>query len=65
VNIWWNSWSDFWAMGQHGFYVWGSYGVAACLVVAEVLQARHARRQALREVWQAQQASLQDIGAAS
>ncbi|MEY2620670.1 MAG: hypothetical protein RIT26_490 [Pseudomonadota bacterium] len=52
-------------MGQHGFYVWGSYGVAACLVVAEVLQARHARRQALREVWQAQQASLQDIGAAS
>jgi heme exporter protein D len=65
VNIWWNSWSDFWAMGHHGFYVWGSYGVAACVVVAEVVQARMARRQALREVCQAQQVDMDERGASS
>ncbi len=50
MNIWWESWSDFWAMGKHGVYVWGSYGVALLLVWVEVVQARRARRQALIEV---------------
>ncbi len=50
MNIWWDSWSDFWAMGKHGFYVWGSYGVAVLLALAEVVQARRARQQALQEV---------------
>ncbi len=50
MNIWWESWSDFWAMGKHGVYVWGSYGVALLLVLAEVVQARRARQQALLEV---------------
>ncbi|MDE1990629.1 MAG: heme exporter protein CcmD [Betaproteobacteria bacterium] len=26
----WNSWSEFWAMGGYGLYVWGSFG--ACLL---------------------------------
>ncbi len=29
--------ADFFAMGGHGLYVWGSFGVAAILMVAEVI----------------------------
>jgi heme exporter protein D len=60
MNIWWDNWSDFWAMGKHGLYVWGSYGVAAALVIAEVWQAQRARRLALREVQQAQLARTEE-----
>jgi heme exporter protein D len=63
MNIWWDNWSDFWAMGKHGFYVWGSYGVAALLVCAEVWQARRARREALQEVRLARMAEDQREGA--
>ena len=45
----WNSASEFFAMGGYGLYVWGSYGVAAALMVAEPLMARHRHRQALRD----------------
>lgn len=57
MNIWWESWADFWAMGKHGVYVWGSYGVAALVVLGELMVARRARLQALAEVRQAVQAS--------
>ena len=57
MNIWWESWADFWAMGKHGFYVWGSYGVAALVVLGELMVARRARLQALAEVRQAVQAN--------
>ena len=60
MNIWWDSWADFWTMGKHGVYVWGSYGVAAVLVFAEVWQARRARQLALREVQQAQWAHTEE-----
>jgi len=33
----WASWSEFWAMNGYGFYVWGSYGVTAVLMIAEVI----------------------------
>jgi len=37
----WGGWSEFWAMGGKGFYVWGSYAVTlACLVVEVVLLRR-------------------------
>jgi heme exporter protein D len=52
MNIWWDNWADFWAMGKHGVYVWGSYGVAALLAIAEIIQARRARAQTLIEVRQ-------------
>jgi heme exporter protein D len=49
----WPSWSAFWAMGGHGFFVWGTYAVALVLLVAEPLlvavclrRARAAARQA-------------------
>jgi heme exporter protein D len=48
----WNSWHDFWSMGGRGAFVWGSYGVVAVAVVAEILAVRarlaRARRDAAR-----------------
>lgn len=46
----WQSWAEFWAMGGYAVYVWGSVGVTFVLLAFEVLQARLARRVALREV---------------
>jgi heme exporter protein D len=31
----WASWSDFWAMGGRGFYVWGAYGVTLAAMLIE------------------------------
>ncbi|MBS1197909.1 MAG: heme exporter protein [Proteobacteria bacterium] len=33
--IHWNSFADFLAMGGYGFYVWGSFGVTALIMVVE------------------------------
>jgi heme exporter protein D len=33
----WGSWDNFLAMGGYAFYVWGSYGVTAVLIVVEIL----------------------------
>ncbi len=44
----WNSWSDFVAMGGYGLYVWGSFGVTALVLAAEVASVV-ARRRALRQ----------------
>jgi heme exporter protein D len=41
--------TEFFAMGGYGFYVWGSYGVTAIVVVAEVLAVRSRRRAVLEE----------------
>ena len=32
----WGSLAEFFAMGGYASYVWGSYGVAAALIVAEL-----------------------------
>lgn len=32
----WTSWQEFWAMGGHGLYVWGSYAVTLAVIVTEV-----------------------------
>ncbi len=45
----WNSWSDFFAMGGYGLYVWGSYAMTAALMLAEPWLARRHRAQALRD----------------
>lgn len=29
--------AEFFAMGGHGFFIWGSYGVAALLMIAEIV----------------------------
>ena len=33
--IYWNSLSDFLAMGGYGFYVWGSFGLTALIIAIE------------------------------
>ena len=33
--MFWNSFSDFLAMGHHGLYVWGSFGVMAIAMILE------------------------------
>lgn len=43
----WASWSDFLAMGGYALYVWGSYGVTACLIGVEIILLRSRRRAAL------------------
>ena len=35
--IYWHSLSDFLAMGNHGFYVWGSFAVMALAMIVEPL----------------------------
>jgi heme exporter protein D len=46
----WNSVAEFWAMGGHGFYVWGSFGVTALVMLGESLLIRRQRTQLLREL---------------
>jgi heme exporter protein D len=46
----WNSWSDFWAMGGYGVYVWGSMGVTFGLLLVEVVQAVRAQGQVLAQL---------------
>ncbi|MCU0804217.1 MAG: heme exporter protein CcmD [Burkholderiales bacterium] len=43
----WESASQFFAMGGHGLYVWGSYAVALIAVVVEVALVRTRFRRAL------------------
>jgi heme exporter protein D len=49
----WASWSEFFLMGGYAFYVWGSYAVAAALVVAEIVALRSRRRAALAQAGRA------------
>ena len=43
----WGSWSNFFAMGGYGLYVWGSYAVVAGLIAAEVVLLALRRRNIL------------------
>ena len=36
--------SEFFAMGHHGFYVWGSYGVTALFMIAEIIIVKRSNR---------------------
>ena len=42
----WGGWSEFWAMGGYGFYVWGSYGVTFACLAAEIYLLRRRSREA-------------------
>ncbi|WP_018411113.1 heme exporter protein CcmD [Methyloversatilis thermotolerans] len=42
----WESARQFWEMGGYGFFVWGSYGVTALLVAAELLLLARRTKQA-------------------
>jgi heme exporter protein D len=40
----WHSWSDFVAMGGYAPYVWGSFGVAALVLVVECIGVSRRRK---------------------
>lgn len=44
MNIHWNSFGEFLAMGGYGLYVWGSFGVTALVMVAEPILAVRNRK---------------------
>lgn len=44
MNIYWNSFADFLAMGGYGLYVWGSFGVTALVMIAEPILAVRSRK---------------------
>ena len=46
----WNSASEFFAMGGHALYVWGSFGACALLMIVEPILARARRSQAINEL---------------
>ena len=45
----WNSLSDFLHMGGYGLYVWGSFGLTAVLIAAELWMLQLHRKQALTD----------------
>jgi heme exporter protein D len=46
----WGSWDNFLRMGGYGFFVWGSYGMAAAILVVEIWQLKVRRRRAVTEL---------------
>ena len=46
----WLSVADFFNMGGYAFYVWGSFGITAVVVAAEIWQVRAKRREILRNL---------------
>jgi heme exporter protein D len=44
------NWSEFFAMGGYSLYVWGSYGMAALVLVFNVLAARRREKTVHREL---------------
>jgi heme exporter protein D len=56
MSMQWGSPAEFLAMGGHGLYVWGSYGAAALLMLAEPWLAARRNRRSLKdaaaaEIW--------------
>ena len=56
----WSSWSDFWAMGGHGFFVWMSYGATVAAIIVEAVALRAGRARALRGVEEERDLETQD-----
>ena len=48
--MYWSSWSEFWAMGGHAFFVWMSYGALLVAIVVESLLLVLRRRNALAAI---------------
>ena len=49
-----DSWSEFWAMGGYGFYVWLSFGLTIFALVALLVSTITTRKSLLRAVKQKQ-----------
>jgi heme exporter protein D len=46
----WNSVSEFFAMGGYAFYVWGSFGLTALVMIGEPLLIRAQRKNVLHQL---------------
>ena len=46
----WNSVAEFFDMGGRGFYVWGSFGLTALVVLGETLLLRYQRKNILHNL---------------
>jgi heme exporter protein D len=51
----WASWSEFWAMGGYGLYVWGSYVVFFVAILIEIILLRRGRSETLKSLKRLQQ----------
>ncbi len=56
----WATWSDFWAMGGHAFFVWMSYGAWVAAMVVELVLLRLRRARALSLVEEERELETQD-----
>lgn len=45
----WEDWSEFFAMGGYGFYVWGSYIVSVICIAGEVVLISKRRRTLMKQ----------------
>ncbi len=45
----WGGWSNFWAMGGYGLYVWGSFAVTLLAIIIEVSMLSTRRARILKE----------------
>ena len=50
MTLWWSSWSAFWAMGGHAFFVWMSFGALLVAIVVEMVSLRLRRKRALAAI---------------
>jgi heme exporter protein D len=50
MTIYWSSWSEFWAMGGHAYFVWMSYGALLAGIVVESLLLWSRRKRALAAI---------------
>ncbi|MDP2809682.1 MAG: heme exporter protein CcmD [Rhodocyclaceae bacterium] len=57
----WNSPAEFFAMGGYSFYVWGSFGACALLMIAEPMLAIHRQKGILRALRRERLASELEI----
>lgn len=46
----WNSVSEFFAMGGYAFYVWGSFGLTALVMLGESLHIRRQRAELIGQL---------------
>jgi heme exporter protein D len=50
TTLHWKSLDDFLAMGGYGLYVWGSFGMVALVIVAELWALRQRRKALSSEI---------------
>ena len=59
--MYWNSFSEFLAMGNHGLYVWGSVAVTAVLMILEPVLLVQARKQLIARLQRQLRAEKSDF----